>query len=154
MLFNRTMSATWSRNILSIKSFVSGSVSICLILICSISTVWSWTLSFTTKYLMSICLVASLDLLLLKKKTVNLLSQYIVSGLEMLSTVTEPPWKWGVCHLKIDRGILDEARMHKHTYKIYKDMIKVEIKLLQLCLEVIRYRSRRCFRRYNIRGSA
>jgi hypothetical protein len=77
-------------------------------------------------------------LLLLKKKIVNLLSQYIVSGLEMLSTVTEPPRKWGIRHLKIDRGILDEARMHKHTYKIYKDMIKVEIKLLQLCLEVIR----------------
>jgi hypothetical protein len=28
--------------------------------------------------------------------------------------------------LKIDRGIVDEARMHKHTYEAYKDKIKVE----------------------------
>jgi hypothetical protein len=33
--------------------------------------------------------------------------------------------------LKINRGILDEGRMHKHTYEAYKIMIKVEIKLLQ-----------------------
>jgi hypothetical protein len=46
--------------------------------------------------------------------------------------------------------ILDEARMHKHTYEAYKDMIKVEIKLLQLYLEITRKRSRRCFKRYNI----
>jgi hypothetical protein len=26
--------------------------------------------------------------------------------------------------------------MHKHTYEAYKDMIKVEIKLLQLCLRL------------------
>jgi hypothetical protein len=32
----------------------------------------------------------------------------------------------------IDRGIRDEVRMHKHTYKAYKIIIKVEIKLLQL----------------------
>jgi hypothetical protein len=35
---------------------------------------------------MSMCLAVSLDLLLLKKKIVDLLSQYIDSGLEMLST--------------------------------------------------------------------
>jgi hypothetical protein len=52
--------------------------------------------------------------------------------------VTEPPQKLGVCHLKIDQGMLDEARMHKHTYEAYKDMIKVEIKLLQYCLEITR----------------
>jgi hypothetical protein len=39
--------------------------------------------------------------------------------------VTEPPQEWGVHHLKIDRGILDEARMHKHTYEAYKTKIKV-----------------------------
>jgi hypothetical protein len=39
------------------------------------------------KYLMSMCLVAPLDLLLLKKKTVDLLSQYKVSGIKMLSTI-------------------------------------------------------------------
>jgi hypothetical protein len=49
--------------------------------------------------------------------------------------VIEPPLKSGVRRHKINRGILDEARMHKHTYKI---IIKVEIKLLQLCLEITR----------------
>jgi hypothetical protein len=39
--------------------------------------------------------------------------------------VTEPPQKWGVYRLKINREILDEARMSKHTYEAYKDMIKV-----------------------------
>jgi hypothetical protein len=52
--------------------------------------------------------------------------------------MTEPPQKWGVHHLKINREILDEARMHKHTYEAYKDMIKVEIMLLQLILEITR----------------
>jgi hypothetical protein len=28
----------------------------------------------------------------------------------------------------IDRGILDEVRIHKHTYEAYKYMIKVKIK--------------------------
>jgi hypothetical protein len=42
-------------------------------------------------------------------------------------------WNKGVHRLKIDRGILNKARMHKYTYKAYKDMIKVEFKLLQLC---------------------
>jgi hypothetical protein len=45
------------------------------------------------------------------------------------------PLKSGVHHLKIDWGIPDEARMHKHTYATYKDVIKVLIKLLHLCLE-------------------
>jgi hypothetical protein len=35
---------------------------------------------------MSMCLAASLDLLLLKKKIVDLLLQYKVSGLKILST--------------------------------------------------------------------
>jgi hypothetical protein len=38
----------------------------------------------------------------------------------------------------MNRGILDEATMHKHTYEAYKDIIKVEIKLLQLCLRITR----------------
>jgi hypothetical protein len=55
-----------------------------------------------------------------------------------IAHVTEPPMKCGVHHLKIDRGILDEARMDKHTYEAYKGMIKVAIKLLQLYLEITR----------------
>jgi hypothetical protein len=47
-----------------------------------------------------------------------------------IPSVIEPPLKSGVRHLKINRGILDKARMHKHTYKAYRIMIKVEIKLL------------------------
>jgi hypothetical protein len=39
---------------------------------------------------MSMCLTASLDLLLLEKKTADLLSHYIVSGLKMLSTTLNP----------------------------------------------------------------
>jgi hypothetical protein len=31
--------------------------------------------------------------------------------------MTEPPQKWGLCRLKIDRGIVDEARMHKYTHQ-------------------------------------
>jgi hypothetical protein len=38
----------------------------------------------------------------------------------------------------MNQGILDEARMHKHTYEAYKDMIKVEIILLQFVLEITR----------------
>jgi hypothetical protein len=52
-------------------------------------------------------------------------------GIEVKRTlVTEPPWNLGVRRLKIYLGILNEARMHKHTYEAYKDLIKVEIKLL------------------------
>jgi hypothetical protein len=50
--------------------------------------------------------------------------------------VIDPPHKWGGHHLKINRGILDKARMHNHTYKAYKNKIKVEIMLLQLCLRL------------------
>jgi hypothetical protein len=52
--------------------------------------------------------------------------------------VIEPSLKSGVHRLKINQGILDEARMHKHTYKAYRIIIKVEIQLLQLCLEMTR----------------
>jgi hypothetical protein len=53
--------------------------------------------------------------------------------------VTDPPLKSGVRRrLKINRGILDEVRMHKPTYQAYIIMIKVEIKLLQICLEITR----------------
>jgi hypothetical protein len=59
-------------------------------------------------------------------------------NLALIPIMTESSQKWGVHHLKIDLGILNKARMHKHTYEAYKDMIKVEIKLLQLCLEITR----------------
>jgi hypothetical protein len=55
-------------------------------------------------------------------------------NLTLIPIVTNPPQKWGDRHLKIDQGILNKARMNKHTYEAYKDMIKVEIKLIQLCL--------------------
>jgi hypothetical protein len=41
-----------------------------------------------------------------------------------ISIVTEPPPKLGVHHLKIDRGILNEARMHKHNTQAYDTMFK------------------------------
>jgi hypothetical protein len=43
----------------------------------------------------------------------------------------EPPQKGGVCHLKIDRKILDEARMHKYT-QAFQYISEVIVKLLQL----------------------
>jgi hypothetical protein len=59
-------------------------------------------------------------------------------NLALMPTVTDPPQKWGDNRLKINKWILNEVRMNKHTYEAYKDMIKVEIKLLQLCLEITR----------------
>jgi hypothetical protein len=53
--------------------------------------------------------------------------------------VKELPQKLGICRIKIYQGILDEVRMHKHTYEAYKDMIKVEIMLLELCLRFTRH---------------
>jgi hypothetical protein len=44
----------------------------------------------------------------------------------------------GIRRLKIDPGILNKVRMRKHAYEAYKDMIKIEIKLLQLCLKITR----------------
>jgi hypothetical protein len=37
--------------------------------------------------------------------------------------VTEPPQKWGVCLPRSYRGILDEARMRKHTQISIQDQI-------------------------------
>jgi hypothetical protein len=47
-------------------------------------------------------------------------------NLALLLAMTETPQKWGIRLLNIDRGILDEARLRKHTYEAYKDKIKVE----------------------------
>jgi hypothetical protein len=41
-------------------------------------------------------------------------------NLKYIMVGTEIPLKWGVCHLKIDRGILDEARMHKYTQQAFR----------------------------------
>jgi hypothetical protein len=59
-------------------------------------------------------------------------------NLALVPTVIDPPLKSRGLSPQDQSGILDEARMHKHTYETYKDMIKVELKLLQLCLEVTR----------------
>jgi hypothetical protein len=36
--------------------------------------------------------------------------------------------------------------MQKYTYEAFKDIIKVEIMLLQLCLDITRERSGKCFK--------
>jgi hypothetical protein len=54
----------------------------------------------------------------------------VYPNLALAPIVTEPSLKSGVRRLKIDQGILDEARMNKHTCKAYKIMIKAGIKLL------------------------
>jgi hypothetical protein len=52
-----------------------------------------------------------------------------------------------VCRLKINWGILDAARMHKHSYEAYKDMIKVYIMLLQLYFRGYKIRKRKMLQR-------
>jgi hypothetical protein len=47
-------------------------------------------------------------------------------------TVIEPHQKLGVCLPKSYRGILDETRMHKHTYKHTIPYMKFKLKLLQI----------------------
>jgi hypothetical protein len=51
--------------------------------------------------------------------------EWFLIQLELILVLTELPQKGGVCRLKIDRGILGEARMLKHTYKSYRNVIKV-----------------------------
>jgi hypothetical protein len=65
----------------------------------------------------------------------HLINDLLVS--EIMSVI-EPYKKWGVRRLKIDQRILDKARIRKHTYETCKDMIKIEIMLLHLCLKIIR----------------
>jgi hypothetical protein len=57
----------------------------------------------------------------------------------------ETPQKWEVRRLKINQGILDEARMHKHIDEAYKHMIKVENKLLQLCFRDYKIEKQKMF---------
>jgi hypothetical protein len=84
------------------------------------------------------CTVVVLNRLSDKLLFVEMLAWPWEIKLSNFCTVTEPPWKVGVRLLKMYRGILDEARIHKHTYEAYKDMINIEINLLQLYLEITR----------------
>jgi hypothetical protein len=52
-------------------------------------------------------------------------------------SVTEPPQKRGVCLSRSYRGILDEARMRKHTHKHTVPNIKFKLKLLQIKCHVL-----------------
>ena len=67
-------------------SLVKGSTIFNLVLMCSITTVFSLTRYLMAKYLMSICLFRLLLLLFLAIKTAAELSQYIFNGLEIEST--------------------------------------------------------------------
>jgi hypothetical protein len=42
-------------------------------------------------------------------------AKHLSTGAGSNGSVTEPPQKWGVCLPRSHRGILDEARMCKHT---------------------------------------
>jgi hypothetical protein len=58
-------------------------------------------------------------------------------GLTAWSSVTEPPQKWGVCLPRSYWGILDEARMRKHTHKHIVPNMKFNLKLLQIKCHVL-----------------
>jgi hypothetical protein len=68
---HQTHIVTCCLNTFAGKPLVSGSANIELVLMCSILMVRFWHLSFTTRYLRSICLEAPLDLLLLEKNTAD-----------------------------------------------------------------------------------
>ena len=57
------MPAIWSLNVLGDRPFFSGSTNIPLVLMYLMLIVWSWTISFTMWYLVSMGLAAPLDLL-------------------------------------------------------------------------------------------
>ena len=60
---------------------------------CSMTTLFSLTRPLTIKYLMSMCLFCLPLLWFLANKTVDELSQYNLSGLEMESTILSPQMK-------------------------------------------------------------
>jgi len=72
---------------------VKGSVIINSVLICSMTTFLSFTLSLMAKYLMSMCLLRLPLLLFLAIKTAVELSQKILKGLEIVSTIFSPEMK-------------------------------------------------------------
>ena len=85
---------TWSLNTNSGMPFVKGSVIINLVLMCSTVTLFSLTHSRMVKYLMSMCLLRLPLLLLLARKTTTELSQCILNGLEIESTILSPKIKF------------------------------------------------------------
>jgi hypothetical protein len=61
----------------------------------------------------------------------------IVLRMAHVKNVTEPPQKWGVCLPRSYRGILDEARMRKHTHKHTIPNMKFKLKLLHIKCHVL-----------------
>ena len=72
----------------------NGSTTIRVVLKFTIDTCCFWTLSLTTKYLISICLEPLEYFPFLEKKTAAVLSQYILSGLAIESTTPSPKMKF------------------------------------------------------------
>jgi hypothetical protein len=66
-------------------------------------------------------------------------------NLALIPAVIEPPQKWEVHLLKINQGILNEVRMHKHTYEAYKEKIKVE-NIIIVSFKNYKLKKRRCFK--------
>jgi hypothetical protein len=81
-LSNNFISATCSSKILDGRPFISGPASNFLVLICYKLMVCFWTISLTTRYIRSMCLVALLDLLLCKKKTTALWVSWFLTRFE------------------------------------------------------------------------
>jgi hypothetical protein len=86
--------STWPLNCFTSKPFVMGSATIDSVLICSMKTSCLLMLSLTLRYLMSMCLLLLPLLLFLEKKTAAELSQKILTGLAIESTIFSPPMKF------------------------------------------------------------
>ena len=96
MIINNNNAHTFNMfyNVLGNNPLFKGSTIIRFVLICSIDTLCFWTSSFTTKYLNFICLAPLEYLSFLQKNIVAELSQYIFSGLAILSTIPSPEIKF------------------------------------------------------------
>jgi hypothetical protein len=57
----------------------------------------------------------------------------------MILAVTVPHQKWGVCRPRSYWGIIDEARIHKHTHKHTIPYMKFKLKLLQIKCHILEF---------------
>ena len=86
--------STWLLNCFNDKPLVMGSAIISSMRICSMNTSFISMFSLTRRYLMLICLLLLPLLLFLEKKMAARLSQKILIGLTIESTILRPPIKF------------------------------------------------------------
>ena len=122
-LLKRPILKTCSLYVFGGYALVNASTTIRVVLKFSIDTHCLWTLSLTIKYFNSICLEPLEYLPFLEKKTTEVLSQYIFSGLAIESTTPRPEIKfrnhkvWLITskHAANSASIVDKAIMDCFT---------------------------------------